>query len=565
MGFINRNYQPPLLDSEEEKRLKVNQFKGVDYTTSPLDMSDNRSIDMLNYIRKNNVLEKRNGINGILNFENPIYDIWRFLDCLIIHTGSDIYVYKLETFEFLKSFKDCVLPKKIMAFVSGERLYILGGVNYLVLQKKKNKISIIGQDSGFELLKASDIAYIPTTTIGINQENYEGVTSRTTLDDQNLLVDRVVNELIGGSSIKTYYLKDNTPSQEVVEDSDKFETPNIITSYKLDRAIEINDETLSYKQLPKINIRYNWEDIIKIMLKYSGSDKDLYEFEESATIYPVTTISFAIICYFVNNYKNYNPEQIKLIVNKNGVSNTYTPFINSMNYIVPIDLLTELGTDRKKTLSYTFKARYLKEDATVGDEPLSESNTITKDITLRKYKQRYYLNYGDTVFYYPSNESLFLNGSIIFLNLATSKYNDFELKNIEIYYKGKQIKNILETGLNANDFIWSNGIKNDDLENERHFPSNNVFWIFNKKENYDIGYKKTTILLKIFISFAENDPRPYTNFFDQSNPNTYIKVNGKRITFKTNYLGKDFEENLDNKNFEWLVNANKGVGVEYDD
>ena len=268
---------------------------------------------------------------------------------------------------------------------------------------------------------------------------------------------------------------------------------------------------------------------------------------------------------FCNNYKNYNPEQIKLIVNKNGVSNTYTPFVNSLNYIVPLDLLTELGTARKKTLSYTFKARYLKENATAGDEPLSESNTITKDITLRKYKQRYYLNYGDTVFYYPSNESLFLNGSIIFLNLATSKYNDFELKNIEIYYKGKQIKNISETGLNANDFIWSNGIKNDDLENERHFPSNNVFWIFNKKENYDIGYKKTTILLKIFISFAENDPRPYTNFFDQSNPNTYIKVNGKRITFKTNYLGKDFEENLDNKNFEWLANANKGVGVEYDD
>ena len=546
MGFINRNYQPPLLDSEEEKRLKVSQFKGVDYTTSPLDMSDNRSIDMLNYIRKNNVLEKRNGINGILNFENPIYDIWRFLDCLIIHTGSDIYVYKLETFEFLKSFKDCVLPKKIMAFVSGERLYILGGVNYLVLQKKKNKISIIGQDSEFELLKASDIAYIPTTTIGINQENYEGVTSRTTLDDQNLLVDRVVNELIGGSSIKTYYLKDNTPSQEVVEDSDKFETPNIITSYKLDRAIEINDETLSYKQLPKINIRYNWEDIIKIMLKYSGSDKDLYEFEESATIYPVTTISFAIICYFVNNYKNYNPEQIKLIVNKNGVSNTYTPFINSMNYIVPIDLLTELGSDRKKTLSYTFKARYLKEDATVGDEPLSESNTITKDITIRKYKQRYYLNYFTYFFDNDKKEGC----KYLYLNVSSSSYSDYKINNIEICYKGQRfVTNKIKDGL-------------------RYYKPEVIYLYYVRLNiNKNIKYKTTDTIFSLFIYDGSGEDNIIYHFVYHPESN-YIKINGEKITF--NPIGNELqvvknEGDAYNLNSNWVLNANKGIGVEYDD
>lgn len=546
MGFINRNYQPPLLDSEEEKRLKVNQFKGVDYTTSPLDMSDNRSIDMLNYIRKNNVLEKRNGINGILNFENPIYDLWRFLDCLIIHTGSDIYVYKLETFEFLKSFKDCVLPKKIMAFVSGERLYILGGINYLVLQKKKNKISIIGQDSEFELLKASDIAYIPTTTIGINQENYEGVTSRTTLDDQNLLVDRVVNELIGGSSIKTYYLKDNTPSQEVVEDGDKFETPNIITSYKLDRAIEINDETLSYKQLPKINIRYNWEDVIKILIKYSGSDKDLYEFEEGATIYPVTTISFAIICYFVNNYKNYNPEQIKLIVNKNGVSNTYTPFINSMNYIVPIDLLTELGTDRKKTLSYTFKARYLKEDATVGDEPLSESNTITKDITIRKYKQRYYLNYFTYFFDNDKKEGC----KYLYLNVSSSSYSDYKINNIEICYKGQRfVTNKIKDGL-------------------RYYKPEVIYLYYVRLNlNKNIKYKTTDTIFSLFIydGSGEDDIIYHFVYHPESN---YIKINGEKITF--NPIGNEFqvvknEGDAYNLNSNWVLNANKGIGVEYDD
>ena len=546
MGFINRNYQPPLLDSEEEKRLKVSQFKGVDYTTSPLDMSDNRSIDMLNYIRKNNVLEKRNGINGILNFENPIYDIWRFLDCLIIHTGSDIYVYKLETFEFLKSFKDCVLPKKIMAFVSGERLYILGGVNYLVLQKKKNKISIIGQDREFELLKASDIAYIPTTTIGINQENYEGVTSRTTLDDQNLLVDRVVNELIGGSSIKTYYLKDNTPSQEVVEDSDKFETPNIITSYKLDRAIEINDETLSYKQLPKINIRYNWEDIIKIMLKYSGSDKDLYEFEESATIYPVTTISFAIICYFVNNYKNYNPEQIKLIVNKNGVSNTYTPFINSMNYIVPIDLLTELGSDRKKTLSYTFKARYLKEDATVGDEPLSESNTITKDITIRKYKQRYYLNYFTYFFDNDKKEGC----KYLYLNVSSSSYSDYKINNIEICYKGQRfVTNKIKDGL-------------------RYYKPEVIYLYYVRLNiNKNIKYKTTDTIFSLFIYDGSGEDNIIYHFVYHPESN-YIKINGEKITF--NPIGNELqvvknEGDAYNLNSNWVLNANKGIGVEYDD
>lgn len=546
MGFINRNYQPPLLSNEEEKRLKVNQFKGVDYTTSPLDMSDNRSIDMLNYVRKNNVLEKRNGINGILNFENPIYDLWRFLDCLIIHTGSDIYVYKLETFEFLNSFKDCVLARKIMAFVSGERLYILGGINYLVLQKKKNKISIIDQDSEFELLKASDIAYIPTSTIGINQENYEGITSRTTLDDQNLLVDRVVNELIGGSSIKTYYLKDNTPSQEVVEDSDKFETPNIINSYKLDRAIEINDETLSYKQLPKINIRYNWEDIIKIMLKYSGSDKDLYEFEEGATIYPVKTISFAIIYYFVNNYKNYNPEQIKLIVNKNGVSNTYTPFINSMNYIVPLDLLTELGTDRKKTLSYTFKARYLKEDATAGDEPLSESNTITKDITIRKYKQRYYLNYY--TYYFDNNKKE--GCKYLYLNVSSSSYSDYKINNIEICYKGQRfVTNKINDGL-------------------RYYKPEEIYLYYVRLNiNKNIKYKTTDTIFSLYIYDESGEDAIIYHFVYRPESN-YIKINGGKIAF--NVIGNEFQIVKDegeayNLNSNWVSNANKGIGVEYDD
>ena len=546
MGFINRNYQPPLLDSQEEKRLKVNQFKGVDYTTSPLDMADNHSIDMLNYMRKNNVLEKRNGINGILNFGNPIYDLWRFLDCLVIHTGSDIYVYKLETFEFLKSFKDCVLARKIMAFVSGERLYILGGINYLVLQKKKNKISIIGQDSEFELLKASDIAYIPTSTIGINQENYEGITLRTTLDDQNLLVDRVVNELIGGSSIKTYYLKDNTPSQEVVEDSDKFETPNIINSYKLDRAIEINDETLSYKQLPKINIRYNWEDVIKILIKYSGSDRDLYEFEESATIYPVTTISFAIICYFVNNYKNYNPEQIKLIVNKNGVSNTYTPFINSMNYIVPLDLLTELGTDRKKTLSYTFKARYLKEDATAGDEPLSESNTITKDITIRKYKQRYYLNYY--TYYFDNNKKE--GCKYLYLNVSSSSYSDYKINNIEICYKGQRfVTNKINDGL-----IY-------------YKPEEIYLYYVRLNINKNIKYKTTDTIFSLFIYDGSGEDAIIDNFVYRPESN-YIKINGGKIAF--NVIGNEFQIVKDegdayNLNSNWVLNANKGIGVEYDD
>lgn len=546
MGFINRNYQPPLLDSQEEKRLKVNQFKGVDYTTSPLDMSDNRSIDMLNYIRKNNVLEKRNGINGILNFENPIYDLWRFLDCLVIHTGSDIYIYKLETFEFLKSFKDCVLARKIMAFVSGERLYILGGINYLVLQKKKNKISIIGQDSEFELLKASDIAYIPTSTIGINQENYEGITSRTTLDDQNLLVDRVVNELIGGSSIKTYYLKDNTPSQEVVEDSDKVETPNIINSYKLDRAIEINDETLSYKQLPKINIRYNWEDVIKILIKYSGSDRDLYEFEEGATIYPVTTISFAIICYFVNNYKNYNPEQIKLIVNKNGVSNTYTPFINSMNYIVPLDLLTELGTDRKKTLSYTFKARYLKENATAGDEPLSESNTITKDITIRKYKQRYYLNYY--TYYFDNNKKE--GCKYLYLNVSSSSYSDYKINNIEICYKGQRfVTNKINDGL-------------------RYYKPEEIYLYYVRLNiNKNIKYKTTDTIFSLYIYDESGEDAIIYHFVYRPESN-YIKINGGKIAF--NVIGNEFQIVKDegeayNLNSNWVSNANKGIGVEYDD
>ena len=226
MSYFNISPQKPLLSNVDEKVLKVSHFGGVDYTTSTLKMANNRAIDSLNYIRKSYVLEKRNGLNDELQIDGVIYDLWHFLDYLVIHWNGNISVYNYSNLRLLKTFKDQVRSDtKIMAFESGEKLYILGGIKYLVLYRKK---FMFGADN-ILLEEASKLAYIPTTTIGINQDNYEGETSRSTLDDQNLLVDRVINELIGGSSIKTYYQTSGGEIFDTPQDnSTSFENPNVV-------------------------------------------------------------------------------------------------------------------------------------------------------------------------------------------------------------------------------------------------------------------------------------------------------------------------------------------------
>lgn len=541
MPFFNVPPQHPIMTNKEEKVLKVSHFGGVDYTTSTLKMANNRAIDSLNYIRKSYVLEKRNGLNDELQIDGVIYDLWHFLDYLVIHWNGNISVYNYSDLRFLKTFENKVRSDtKIMAFESGEKLYILGGIKYLVLYRKKYKFGI----DDIDLIDASELAYIPTTTIGINQENYEGETSRSTLDDQNLLVDRVINELIGGSSIKTYYQSSGGEIFDTPQDnSTSFENPNVINKYILDRAIHLEENINQIKYLPQINIRYNWEDIIKILLKETDNVESLYEYEvddiSNSLTSDQTTFTFSYKAFFDFAYKSYDLKKLEWTYNGKTLEDEQ-----------------QLTLERTETFDIPSDSNYLEKTITTsvsyptgeGDETTSAS--VSKKVKVRKYQQRYFLYVFSSKARWE--EAIVCYKDIFLLAIANSKQKGNAKYNVEFVVDNKKIpigptkKYVnISFGIDPRPIIKSI----NDLV---------------KADNSDYGYGKIKNVFSAEINTPYPDKEGVVSVYESyiNNDNTYFLINGKMVkpSITSAYLGGSNTDNF-YKDFNRRL---EGIGVKYD-
>lgn len=539
MSYFNISPQKPLLSNEDEKVLKVSHFGGVDYTTSTLKMANNRAIDSLNYIRKSYVLEKRNGLNDELQIDGVIYDLWHFLDYLVIHWNGNISVYNYSNLSHIKTFENQVRSDtKIMAFESGEKLYILGGIKYLVLYREKYKF---GADN-ILLEEASKLAYIPTTTIGINQDNYEGETSRSTLDDQNLLVDRVINELIGGSSIKTYYQSSggeifDTPQ----EDATSFENPNAINKYILDRAIHFEENTNIINDLPQINIRYNWEDIIKIILKETDNVDTFYEYEvvdiNGSLNEDLRTFTFSYKAFFDFAYKDY--DLTKLEWTFNGIKQE-----NEHNLTLEQTYTFDIPSDNN----------YLEKTITANASyKISESETtsasFSKKVKVRKYQQRYYL------YVFSSKErweeDIVCYKDIFLLAIANSKQKGNVKYNVEFVVNNKKVPIGVTEKWEKIDYPFVGTISK---------RINDIV----KADNSEYGYQQIKNVFSGEINTLYPDRDGVISVYESylNNPNTYFLINGirKKPSITSSYLGGSNTDNF-YKDFNRRL---EGIGVEYD-
>ena len=523
MSYFNISPQKPLLSNGDEKVLKVSHFGGVDYTTSTLKMANNRAIDSLNYIRKSYVLEKRNGLNDELQIDGVIYDLWHFLDYLVIHWNGNISVYNYSNLRLLKTFKDQVRSDtKIMAIESGEKLYILGGIKYLVLYRKK---FMFGADN-ILLEEASKLAYIPTTTIGINQDNYEGETSRSTLDDQNLLVDRVINELIGGSSIKTYYQTSGGEIFDTPQDnSTSFENPNVVNKYILDRAIHFEENTNIINDLPQINIRYNWKDIIKIILKETDNVESFYEYEvpniDNSLTAEQTTFTFTYKAVFAYMYKNYDLSKLKWFFN--GTEQTELKSL-SVEREERINIPSSSNSEEK---TITTSVSYPTGE---GDETTSAS--VSKKVKVRKYQQRYYLYVFSKTINNSETEKVF--EEVFLLAVANSKIKGKTKFDVQFIVKGNKAQ-----------------ISYSDTDNP--------LYLFVIADNTELSYGQ---IKKIFEGemYYTGTSSIYSSYLNDDD--TYFLINGKKVkpSITASYLGGSNTDNL-YKDFNRRL---EGIGVKYD-
>lgn len=230
-------FKPLGLNTKQRRVTGITNFSGVDYATQRFKVSQNRAIDILNFIYKDGVIQKRRGTEELfhvlnthyipVDFVNGIPDeneykentvnfngLWSFVgedkqEHIIAHIGKLLYEIKNigehnMTIMPIRFGTDTVLHEnnnyvyayefldyKSSAFVGANKLYFLGGNKYMCLRFLDGMPLLASVENGVD-------TYVPTTTISITYEG-SAYAGRQNLDKVNMLSKFRKNELLSGT------------------------------------------------------------------------------------------------------------------------------------------------------------------------------------------------------------------------------------------------------------------------------------------------------------------------------------------------------------------------------
>lgn len=90
---------------KERSTLTLDDFKGVDFSTSPFNVASNRAVEMENMINIDGVNQKRPGWESVLNLNGRVNGIYHIPEesVLIVHNGTCLYAYEVDTWHCLAS------------------------------------------------------------------------------------------------------------------------------------------------------------------------------------------------------------------------------------------------------------------------------------------------------------------------------------------------------------------------------------------------------------------------------------------------------------------------------
>ncbi|MCK9235199.1 MAG: hypothetical protein M0Q41_10735 [Bacteroidales bacterium] len=230
-------FKPLSIATKNRRITAITNFSGVDYATQRFKVSQNRAIDILNFIYKDGVIQKRRGIEELFHVENTHYipvdfvkgiletdvysenttnfnGIWSFVgedkkEHLVAHIGKLLYeiknigqhnmsispirfgtnivIFEGNTYVYAYEFLDY----KSSAFVGANKLYFLGGNKYMCLRFLDGAPLLSPVENGVN-------TYVPTTTISITYEG-SAFANRASLDKVNMLSKLRKNELLSGT------------------------------------------------------------------------------------------------------------------------------------------------------------------------------------------------------------------------------------------------------------------------------------------------------------------------------------------------------------------------------
>jgi hypothetical protein len=238
------------------KRNYIN-FAGVDFMNNDSFVQLNRSPDALNVWKnyteeEGSCIQTRPGYKYITTFNDTIYGIYVYNEgTALVHAGTNLYLWA----NFPNEPSN---PSVLYSSMNEEpsvynkfkdKLYINDGLNYLYYD-------------GTQVAPVSNIAYVPTTTIG---RSPSGGGER--LEDVNLLSAKRKNSFVADGTSTDYYLDTLD-----IDSVDKVTVNDVVKTVTTDYSVDLTHGKITFQNAPQS------PDI-------SGQDNVIVEFTKSITGY----------------------------------------------------------------------------------------------------------------------------------------------------------------------------------------------------------------------------------------------------------------------------------------
>ena len=259
---------------------EVKDLRGVDFSSSPMEVNDRRASKAVNFINENGITQKRNGwaqqcrilkdgvpqrINGVFEYVDGEHKE------VLVHAGCRLYRMTLapngryntvdvtQTSTYAPAAVDVsrLQDTRSQAFLQGGKMYWIGAGDYLVYGSWND-----GQSYELRRVYDNEGTYIPKTTINIG---YGGNDARAALDAVNYMTGWRRNGLTGlGTEISEigltarYYLDTTIDPGTVVEirtlgspaytyrNDPTSGTPNMLQMVMQDGSVSGNYGSVSY-------------------------------------------------------------------------------------------------------------------------------------------------------------------------------------------------------------------------------------------------------------------------------------------------------------------------------
>ena len=250
------------------------KYKGVDFTSSELDVDDGRSPNAKNIINNNGYIETRNGYEVLNKIGTQINGVWNIdtneEELFLVHSGTCLYQCSSDFNENVLIFNGMSNNRSVGLYFD-EYLIIFDGVRTVVFSKFDG--------NNYETKFLDECGYIPTTSIA-RDANGGG----TDYDKFNVISPYAINTFLP-SKIETGLDSEGNPTYEnqSVFKLDKQNILEIVSVQVLNENAEWIEKTsqTDYKfDLVKGEVYFTpgespvlGRDSVKIMYKYNNSEE----------------------------------------------------------------------------------------------------------------------------------------------------------------------------------------------------------------------------------------------------------------------------------------------------